>query len=79
MIKWTTQYLRNASLLDVRCALRKLKRNIFKSQDNEIDSGSENNANIIIENMHGVIVEGSNRIKDLELKIKAKGKGNLFR
>ena len=79
MIKWTTQYLRKASLLDVRCALRKLKRNIFKSQDNEIDSGSVNDSNIMIENMQGIIVEGSNRIKDLELKIKAKGKGNLFR
>ena len=34
---------------------------------------------VIIENMQGIIDEGSDRIKDLELKIKAKGKGNLFR
>ena len=55
--------------------LRKLKCNISKALSQRIDSFSEDDVNTIMESMQGIIDEGSDHIKDLELKIKTQGQG----
>ena len=60
---------------------RKLKCNISKALSQRIDSFSEDDVNTIMESMQGIIDEGSDHIKDLELKIKTQGtiKNTQFR
>ena len=58
--------------------LRKLKCNISKALSQRIDSFSEDDVNTIMESMQGIIDEGSDHIKDLELKIKTQGTGIKF-
>ena len=53
----------------------KIKCNVFKALSERIDSFSEDDVNKIMESMQGIIDEGSDHIKDLELKIKSQGKG----
>ena len=53
--------------------LRKLECNISKALSQRIDSFSEDDLNTIMESMQGIIDEGSDHIKDLELKIKTQG------
>ena len=51
------------------------KCNVFKALSERIDSVSADDVNTIMESMQGIIDEGSDHIKDLELKIKSQGKG----
>ena len=53
--------------------LRKLKCNVYKALGQRIDSFSGDDVNTIMESMQGIIDEGSDHIKDLELKIKTQG------
>ena len=53
----------------------KIKCNVFKALSERIDSFSEDDVNKIMESMQGIIDEGSDHIKDLELKIKTQGQG----
>ena len=53
--------------------LSKLKCNITKALSQRIDSVSDDDVNTIMASMQGIIDEGSDHIKDLELKIKTQG------
>lgn len=60
-------YSRNTNLKSITC-------NIAKALSQRIDSFSEHDVNTVMENMQGIIDEGSDHIKSLELKIKTQGR-----
>ena len=56
----------------------KIRCNIVKALSQRIDSFSEDDVNTIMASMQGIIDEGSDHIKSLELKIKAQGTGKIL-
>ena len=57
---------------------RKLKCNIIKALSQRIDSVSGDDVNTIMASMQGIIDEGSDHIKNLELQIKTQGMGKML-
>ena len=63
---------------EIETKLQKLKCNISKALSQRIDSVSEDDVNTAMASMQGIIDEGSDHIKDLELKIKNQGRVKQF-
>ena len=59
---------------EIETKLQKFKCNISKALSQTIDSVSEDDVNTVMASMQGIIDEGSDHIKDLELKIKNQGR-----
>ena len=64
-------FSRCKSFTNIRC-------NIVKALSQRIDSFSEDDVNTIMASMQGIIDEGSDHIKSLELKIKAQGTSKIL-